>query len=448
MNKVLLIGSGGREHAIAKALKEGGAKIYTVMKHKNPGIAKLSKDYIVGDHNSVTFVKNLDWVKFKKVDFAFIGPEDPLIRGMADMLEEKGIPVVGPRKNAAIIEGSKEFMRDLMKKHGIEGIVDYYVFNDARKVEEFLKEYDKPFVIKPVGVTGGKGVQVMGDHFKTKEEGIKYAKKVIEEKIGGEGKVIIEEKLEGEEFTLQVFTDGRNIKGMPLVQDFKRAYEGDLGPNTGGMGSYSMENHLLPFMDEKDYAKALKILEDIIAAMRREGREYRGIMYGQFMLTAEGPKIIEINCRFGDPEALNILPIMDGNLVDISWDIIEGKLNKRDVRFANLATVVKYVVPQGYGSNPLKGEEVKVNEKRIEKEGALLYYASVDMTDGKIYTTTSRSLAVVGVGDNLYKAEKIAERALKHVSGKIYMRHDIAKKKMIERKIDRMKDLKEKYKKV
>ena len=442
MNKVLLIGSGGREHAIAKALADGGATIYAVMKHKNPGIAKLSKDYIVGDHNSVTFVKNLDWVKFKKVDFAFIGPEDPLIGGMADMLEEKGIPVVGPRKNAAIIEGSKEFMRDLMKEHGIEGIVDYYVFNDPRKVEEFLKEYDKPFVIKPVGVTGGKGVQVMGDHFKTKEEGIEYAKKVIEEGIGGANKVIIEEKVEGEEFTLQVFTDGKNIKGMPLVQDFKRAYEGDLGPNTGGMGSYSMENHLLPFMDEKDYARALKILEDIIAAMRREGRDYKGILYGQFMLTAEGPKVIEMNCRFGDPEAMNVLSIIDSNLVDISWDIIEGKLNKGNVKFADLATVVKYVVPQGYGTlNVSKGIEIKVNPKRIEDEGALLYYASVDEEGGKIYTTTSRSLAVVGLGENLYEAEEIAERALNHVSGRIYMRHDIAKREMIKRKIERMRKL-------
>ncbi len=442
MDKVLLIGSGGREHAIAKALKDGGAKIYAVMKHKNPGIARIASDYVVGDHNSVTFVKNLEWVKFRRVDFAFIGPEDPLIHGMADMLEERGIPVVGPKKDAAIIEGSKEFMRDLMKKHGIDGIVDYYVFNDPKKVEEFLKDYEKPFVIKPVGVTGGKGVWVMGDHFKTKEEGIKYAKKVIEDKIGGVGRVIIEEKVVGEEFTLQAFTDGREIKGMPLVQDFKRAYERDLGPNTGGMGSYSMENHLLPFMDDKDYARALKIIEDIVAALRREGREYKGIIYGQFMLTAHGPKVIEINCRFGDPEAMNVLPILKDNLVDISWDIIEGKLNKK-VRFANMATVVKYVVPEGYGtSSVLKGEEIKVNEDKIRDEGALLYYASVDMINNRIYTTGSRSLAVVGIASSLYDAEKIAENALKHITGRIYSRHDIAKREMIEAKISRMEKLK------
>ncbi|ADD08909.1 phosphoribosylamine--glycine ligase [Candidatus Aciduliprofundum boonei] len=439
MNKVLLMGSGGREHAIAKALKDGGAKIYAVMKHKNPGIARLSEDYIIGDDSSVSFVKNLDWVKFKKVDFAVIGPEAPLINGMADMLEEKGIPVVGPRKDAAIIEGSKEFMRDLMKKHNIDGMVDYYVFNDPQKVEEFLKNYDKPFVIKPVGVTGGKGVWVMGDHFKTKEDGIRYAKEIIEKKIGGVDRVIIEEKLVGEEFTLQIFTDGINLAGMPLVQDFKRAYEGDLGPNTGGMGSYSMENHLLPFLTKEDYTKAMKIMEDIIAAMRREGRIYKGIIYGQFMLTAEGPKIIEVNCRFGDPEAMNVLSILKTNFVDIAWSIIEGKL--KPVEFENKATVVKYVVPEGYGTKPLANQEIKVNEERIKREGALLYYASVNESNGKIYTTTSRSLAVVGIAENLYEAEEIAEKALRHIVGRVYSRHDIAKKEMIDAKIAKMKEL-------
>ncbi len=439
MNKVLLIGSGGREHAIAKALKDGGAKIYAVMKHKNPGIARLSQDYIIGDDSSVSFVKNLDWVKFKKVDFAVIGPEAPLINGMVDMLEEKGIPVVGPKKDAAIIEGSKEFMRDLMKKHNIDGMVDYYVFNNPKKVEEFLKNYDKPFVIKPVGITGGKGVWVMGDHFKTKEEGIRYAKEVIEKKIGGVDRVIIEEKLIGEEFTLQIFSDGRNLAGMPLVQDFKRAYEGDLGPNTGGMGSYSMENHLLPFLTKEDYTKAMKIMEDIIAAMRREGRIYKGIIYGQFMLTTEGPKIIEVNCRFGDPEAMNVLSILKTNFVDISWSIIEGKL--KPVEFENKATVVKYVVPEGYGTKPLANQEIKVNEERIKREGALLYYASVNESNGKIYTTTSRSLAVVGIAENLYEAEEIAERALGHIVGRVYSRHDIAKKEMIDAKIAKMKEL-------
>ncbi len=439
MNKVLLIGSGGREHAIAKALKEGGAKIYAVMKHKNPGIARLSEEFVVGNHDSVEFVSSLKWIQEKKIDFAFIGPEVPLINGMGDMLEKQGIPVVGPKKNAAIIEGSKEFMRNLMKKYRIAGSVDYFVFKDSKELEKFMRDYDKPFVVKPVGVTGGKGVWVMGDHFKTKEEGIKYAKEVIENKIGGEGKVIIEEKLEGEEFTLQVFTDGKNVSGMPLVQDFKRAYEGDRGPNTGGMGSYSMEKHLLQFMREEDYKNGLKIIKEIIAAMRKEEREYKGIMYGQFMLTAEGPKVIEINCRFGDPEAMNVLSILDSNLVDISWDIINEKINT--AKFAREATVVKYVVPEGYGTKPLKGEEIKINEEKIKEENAILYYASVDEINGKIYTTTSRALAVVGVGNDVYEAGDIAEKALGYISGRVFSRHDIARKEMLDAKVEKMRKL-------
>ncbi len=220
MIKVLLIGSGAREHAIARALNRGDVKIYAVMSHKNPGIARLAYEYVVGDHNSLSYVENLDWVKSGKMDFAFVGPELPLIRGMADMLAKHEIPVVGPKKNAAIIEGSKEFMRNLMKKYGIAGAIDYFVFKDYKKLEEFLLYYEKPFVIKPVGVTGGKGVWVMGDHFTTKREGILYAKKVLENKIGGSAKVIIEEKLEGEEFTLQVFTDGLTVVSMSLVKDF------------------------------------------------------------------------------------------------------------------------------------------------------------------------------------------------------------------------------------
>ncbi|EDY34202.1 Phosphoribosylglycinamide synthetase, C domain protein [Aciduliprofundum boonei T469] len=200
-----------------------------------------------------------------------------------------------------------------------------------------------------------------------------------------------------------------------------------------------MENHLLPFLTKEDYTKAMKIMEDIIAAMRREGRIYKGIIYGQFMLTAEGPKIIEVNCRFGDPEAMNVLSILKTNFVDIAWSIIEGKL--KPVEFENKATVVKYVVPEGYGTKPLANQEIKVNEERIKREGALLYYASVNESNGKIYTTTSRSLAVVGIAENLYEAEEIAEKALRHIVGRVYSRHDIAKKEMIDAKIAKMKEL-------
>lgn len=441
-DRVLLIGCGGREHAMAEALARSGARIYSIMLHKNPGIARLSKDYLLGDERSVEYVMNWKYVKYRHVDIAFIGPEAPLTKGMADALEEHGIPVVGPTQKAAMIEGSKEFMRDLMKKHGINGLVDYYVFTDPQDVKEFLKNYGKPFVVKPVGLTGGKGVRVMGDHFTTVEEGIEYAVKVIEEGIGGEHKVIIEEKLVGEEFTLQAFTDGTDIKPMPLVQDFKRAYEDDKGPNTGGMGSYSCPNHLLPFVTRHHYSKAVKILEDIVRAMKREGITYRGIIYGQFMHTAQGPKVVEINCRFGDPEGINVLGILEDSLLEIGWSIVEGKLSSRKVTFADEATVVKYVVPEGYGtSSVLSGRLIRIDERAVEKEGVKVIYASVNEENGKLYTTTSRSVALFARGPDLYELSSRIESAMQHVSGPVYYRRDIARRDMIEAKIKKMKEL-------
>ncbi len=440
MNKVLLIGAGAREHAIAIALKSAGAEIYAVMKHRNPGIARIAKNYVIGDHDSPEFVTGIDWVKKGTVDFAFIGPEVPLIRGMVDSLSEKGIPVVGPKKNAAIIEGSKEFMRELMRRYDIPGGVEYRVFDSPDALEEYLNSYEKEFVVKPIGVTGGKGVCVMGDHFSTKKEGMEYAKRILKEKIGGESKVLIEEKLVGEEFTLQVFTDGKNLAPMPLVQDFKRAYEGDRGPNTGGMGSYSMPDHRLPFVPEVDVEKAKDILSRIISAMRAEGREYRGVLYGQFMETADGPKIIELNCRFGDPEAMNVLSVLSSNMVEISWGIIEGHIP--DVSYEKKAAVVKYIVPDGYGTaNVAKNVEIEIDEKGINDSGAHLYYASVDERDGKIYTTGSRSLAVVGVANSIVMAEKIAENSLEYIHGRVFSRHDIATQEVILAKIERMKML-------
>ncbi len=440
--KVLLIGSGGREHAMAKAIKKAGGILYSVMAQKNPGIARLSREYLIGDEKSITFVTNWKPVKFKEVDIAFIGPEAPLVNGLVDALTEKGIPVVGPTRDAAAIEGDKSFMRDLMKRHKIEGAVKYEVFEDKKALKEYIDAHETPFVVKPLGLTGGKGVQVMGDHFQTPEEGYTYASRVIDEKIGGTGAVMIEEKLVGEEFTLQAFTDGRDIKPMPLVQDFKRAYENDLGPNTGGMGSYSCADHLLPFVPKEHYSKAVKILEDIVAALRHENREYKGVIYGQFMETADGPKVVEINCRFGDPEAINVLGIMETDILETGWKIVERKLSGHNVKFAEESTLVKYVVPMGYGTNSVKSDvEIKVDEKKIEREGVEILYASVREEGGKIYTTRSRSLALFARGKDLYSLSDRIEKAMEHVTGEVYHRRDIGTRAKIEEKIQKMEKL-------
>ncbi len=435
--KVLTVGGGAREHTIVRALVEDGAEIYAAMGNKNPGIARLSEEYLLESGSKVE--KIADWAEEKEVEIAVIGPEAPLGKGIVDVLEERGIRCASPDSSAAEIETSKEFMRDLQSRYDLPGRVEYEVFDGVEEIEDFLAHYEGELAVKPVGLTGGKGVKVMGEHLESKREVIKYCEKVLEEKIGGKPRVILEERLKGEEYTLQVFTDGENVISTPLVQDHKRLFEGDEGPNTGGMGSYSQADGLLPFLDQSIYDRSVEIIKETLKAMKEEGRPYKGVLYGQFMLTAEGPKIIEFNCRWGDPEAMNVLPLLESDYVELCEKIAEGDISNVEVSFEKKSSVCKYVVPEGYGIDPEGGNRVEVDEDAVEKEGAQLYYASVDERDGKIYTTTSRSLAVVGYAEKLEDAEAVSEKALKHVRGdKIQMRHDIGKQESIQRKIDNM----------
>lgn len=438
--KVLTVGGGAREHAIVKALARNGAEIYAAMGNNNPGIAELAKDTLLEKGTNIEAV--VDWSVEKSVELAVVGPEAPLGEGIVDELEKNGIMCASPNKDAAQIEISKEFMRNLMAEHELPGRVEYQTFESIEEVEDFISHYQGDLAVKPVGLTGGKGVKVMGEHLESKEDVIDYCRKVLNEEIGGTSKVILEEKLEGEEFTLQVLTDGENVIPCPLVQDHKRLFEGDEGPNTGGMGSYSQADGLLPFVAQDIYEESLKIIQATLDAMKKEGRPYKGVLYGQFMLTKKGPKIIEFNCRWGDPEAMNVLPLLKSDYVDICRKIAEGDISSVEAEFEKKASVCKYIVPEGYGIDPVPGSELDIDEEAIENEGAELFYASVDKKEGKIYTTTSRSLAVVGFSEDMEQAEKKSERALSHVKGtKVHMRHDIGKPESISRKVENMKKI-------
>jgi phosphoribosylamine--glycine ligase len=437
--KVLSVGGGAREHAIVKALAKWDAEIYSVMKNRNPGIAKLSKDTLYVKETECE--KIAEWAKSKGVDYAVIGPEAPLGEGIVDVLEKEGIPSVGPSQRASQIEISKQYMRDLMARHNLPGMVDYRVLFSAEEARKFLEEFQKEVVVKPIGLTGGKGVKIMGEHLLTNADVIEYCKEITDKKIGGSSSFIIEEKMVGEELTLQAFSDGKDLIPMPAVQDHKRAYEGDIGPNTGGMGSYSQEDGLLPFLTRNEYNNCVDIMQNIINSMSKEGTPFKGILYGQFILTSTGPKVIECNARFGDPEAMNVLPLLTSDFTEICKGIIDGNLSSKKAEFINKASVCKYIVPMGYGVESLVGEKVEVNEQKIQKSGAEIFYASVNQKNDQIYTTSSRSLAVVGIDDSILDAEKIAEAALSHVKGKVFMRHDIGKKELIEKRIRHMKEL-------
>ncbi len=425
---------------MVKALDRSGAEVYATMGNNNPGIAGLAKQVLLEKDTNIDAIA--DWAVEMEVELGVVGPEAPLGMGISDELERRGIPCASPGRRAAEIETSKEFMRDLMAEHELPGRVEYQVFDDIEELEDFIAHYKGDLVVKPVGLTGGKGVKVMGDHMENRTELFDYSRTVLNENIGGTPRVVLEEKLEGEEFTLQAFTDGEIVVPAPLVQDHKRLYEGDLGPNTGGMGSYSMADGLLPFVDRKTYDESVGIIRATLEAMREEGRAYKGVIYGQFMLTARGPKVIEFNCRWGDPEAMNILPLLKTDYAGLCMGMAKGDISDLKVTFEPKASVCKYIVPEGYGFQSIPGSQLMVDETSIEGVGAELFYASVDARNGAIYTTTSRSLAVVGFASDIEEAERVSERALSHIKGeKIHMRHDIGKPEVIRNKVLRMKTL-------
>ncbi|MDR3205965.1 MAG: phosphoribosylamine--glycine ligase [Candidatus Methanoplasma sp.] len=436
--KILTIGGSGREHAAVEALHRSGAEIYSTMKNANPGIMARAKSYKLLDDTDIDGI--CEFAIEHGLEYAFVGPESALEAGIVDALDNIGVKCAAPTKAAARIETSKTFMRELLKKYDIAGNIGFAAFDNAADAEAYLEGLTTEVVIKPVGLTGGKGVKVQGEHLHGLNASIDYVRDIFADNIGG-GQVIFEEKLVGEEFTQMVFVDGKKIVPMPLVQDHKRAYEGDVGPNTGGMGSYSDADHLLPFITSADRENAVCILQKIVDAMSAEGCPYVGPMYGQFMLTADGPKVIEINARFGDPEAMNVLSILETSFADIIRDMNAGKL-KDDVKFKSMATVCKYVVPAGYGTDPQSGHEICIDEAKIRASGAELYYANVNVVDGRVLTGTSRSIAVVGVAAYLKDAEQNCEDGLRFITGThICVRHDIGKASLIQRRVDNVRRL-------
>ena len=428
--KVLLIGNGAREHAIAERLVED-ADLYAVMSKKNPAIAKLSKEYWVCDIERADSVAAA--IKGRTFDLGFASPDATLEAGVSDMLEKAGIAVASPLKAAARIEWDKSFMRGLLQKHRIKGSPRHEIVKSEGDALRVIKDYGL-VAVKPLGLTGGKGVKVSGDHFTRLEEKVAYAQSLIEK----DGSVLIEEKLVGEEFTLQAFSDGSRVLAMPPVQDHKRAFEGDKGPNTGGMGSYST-GELLPFMKKSDIGSAKEIMQNVVQAMKTEGVPFKGVLYGQFMAGAEGVKVIEFNARFGDPEAMNVLSLLQGSLSEVFLSIADGNLKQPG--FSGDSTVVKYLVPEGYPDKPMKDAEVVVDTASIQKAGASVYFASVYEKEGKVYTTGSRAFAILAKGKSLEDAEKTAERASSFVKGPVWHRRDIGTRELIEKRIGHMRSL-------
>ena len=433
VNKILVIGSGAREHAIVRALDRSHTEkeIFCLAANMNPGIAELCNELLIGNFNDSELV--VSYANEIGATLAIIGPENPLAKGIADVLWANDIKVVGPKRNLAQLETSKAFTRNLLREYKIPGGPQYQTFNSLSGVTEFLKVLGENYVVKYDGLAGGKGVRVSGEHLHSHSEALAYCQELTDK----DSEFVIEEKFIGEEFSLMSFCDGDTLKHMPAVQDHKRAYEGDTGPNTGGMGTYSDANHSLPFLTEDDIAEAHQInIQTAKAIKDKFGEGYKGILYGGFMATANGVKLIEYNARFGDPEAMNVLSLLESDFIEICNSIVGGTLKNVDIKFQNKATVCKYAVPEGYPNNPVKDEQIDISKIK-NPDG--LFYASVDIQNGKLVEAGSRTVAVVGMANSISNAEKIAEKEMSVIAGPLFHRSDIGTDMVIQKRINHMK---------
>ena len=417
--KVLIVGSGGREHAIAASVAKSPKvdKIYCA-----PGNAGIGQIAECVDTGAMEFDKLVDFAKEKEIDLTVIGMDDPLVGGVVDKFEEAGLRVFGPRKNAAILEGSKAFSKDLMKKYNIP-TAGYENFDSPEEAMKYLETAKMPIVLKADGLALGKGVLIC----QTREEAMEGVKTLMLDKKFGEAgnTIVVEEFMTGKEVSVLSFVDGKTIKIMTSAQDHKRAKDGDQGLNTGGMGTFSPSPFYTDDVDEfcKKY-----IYQASVDAMANEGRPFTGIIFFGLMLTEDGPKVLEYNARFGDPEAQVVLPRMKNDIIDVFEACIDGKLDEIDLEFEDNAAVCVVLASDGYPVSYEKGFEIKGLEQFDGKDGYYVFHAGTKLNDGKIVTNGGRVLGVTAKGDTLKEARANAYEATKLIDfDNKYMRTDIGK---------------------
>ncbi len=414
--KIMVVGGGGREHAIIKKIKESSMaeKIYALP--GNGGIAEDAECVAIG---AKEIDKIVEFAVNNKIDYAIVAPDDPLVLGAVDALNEAGIPCFGPRANAAIIEGSKIFSKNLMKKYGIP-TATYEVFTSQNEAIEYLKTAPIPTVIKADGLALGKGVVIA----MTREEAVDAVKSMMEDKVFGDSgsKIVIEEFLTGPEVSVLSFTDGKTVVPMISSMDHKRALDDDKGLNTGGMGTIAPN----PYYTEAIAKECMeKIFLPTVNAMNAEGRSFKGCLYFGLMLTENGPKVIEYNCRFGDPETQVVLPLLDGDLLTIMQACTNGTLADIDVKFKDKSACCVIMASNGYPGKYSGGYEI-TKDADIDGE---VYIAGAKLADGKLVTAGGRVLGVVAVGDGLDKAIKAAYANVEKVHfANAFYRKDIGKR--------------------
>lgn len=417
--KILIVGGGGREHAIATSVAKSKrvTKIYCAP--GNAGIAQVAECVPIG---AMEFEKIAAFAKEKEIDMAIVGMDDPLVGGLTDVLEAEGIPVFGPRKNAAVLEGSKAFSKDLMKKYGIP-TAQYENFDDAEQALAYLEQAQYPIVLKADGLALGKGVLIC----QNREEARAGVKSImLDKQFGNAGnRLVVEEFMQGREVSVLSFVDGKTIRTMTSAQDHKRAGDGDTGLNTGGMGTFSPS----PFYTaEIDAFCQEHIYQPTVDAMAAEGREFKGIIFFGLMLTAQGPKVLEYNARFGDPEAQVVLPRMKNDIIDVMEACIEGRLDEIALEFEDNAAVCVVLASKGYPVEYEKGYVISGLENFKNREGYYCFHAGTAQGEHGIVTNGGRVLGITAKGKDLKEARANAYQAVEWVEfANKYMRNDIGK---------------------
>ncbi len=415
--KVLIIGSGGREHVIAWKVSKSKLvdKIYCAP--GNAGIAEIAECLPI---KADDFEGLANFAEENKVDLTIVGMDEPLVNGIVDVFEERRLKIFGPRKDAAILEGSKAFSKDLMKKYNIPS-AKYEIFTDAEEAINYIEKSDFPIVLKADGLCLGKGVLIC----ENKQEALEGIKTImLDKKFGDSGNtLVVEEFLEGKEVSVLAFCDGKTVKAMTSAQDHKRIYDNDKGPNTGGMGTFSPSPYYTKDIDE--YCTK-NIYQATVDAMRSEGREFKGILFFGLMLTEDGPKTLEYNVRFGDPEAQVVLPRMKNDIVEVLMACIDGSLSEIELEFEDNAAVCVILASDGYPLEFEKGYKITGLDKFKNKENYFAFHAGTKEQDLDIVTNGGRVLGVTAIGDNLKEARDKAYTAtdLIDFQGK-YMRRDI-----------------------
>ncbi len=428
MKKCLLLGNGGREAVLAEQISKGYS-LYVIMPYANPSIVEQVKKsngkYIIGNPFDKELVKK--FVQEENIEACVVSQDNLLQEGLIDLARELGLKTFGPTTQGAKLEWSKTYALDVVKKLAPEMVIRNKNISTLEELEMAMENYeDDSFVVKPEGLTGGKGVKVGGVHFKGKEEGFNYAKECLEQA----GKVIIQDKVEGREFTVMALTDGKNIVVTPITFDYPYRFDGDKGPGTGGMGCLSFANGLLPFLEQEDIDKCSKLIKDTIQYVNKDSLEFTGVIYGGFFKCKQGIKFIEFNARFGDPEAINVLNALETPFTEVMENIWEQKLSKENCKFKKNYTFTIYVVSPDYAIKKAEPCEFTLNTKGILEKDAKIYFASTKQIEGNLYCSvgTSRLFAIHTCGATLEEAKEKAYSAIKNnIDKKLDYRNDIGK---------------------